>query len=627
MKSYLLITSAAISVLLSACCGSGKCGKVTPSPDMDAGAPLYIAVDNGLTKKTVSQGLTGKPDEKIKISPAAMVPLLSKEQKKYVDMPRKDRVAYFADAQKRQQMAAAGYYPLTVTLHADCLNSAPHGHTYTIAENQGFSPAITVTCKDSKNQQLEIGNLKIAQNYFWTVRCDLPGLLKPVSDIRTFSTEDKAPRLIKIDGVPNVRDLGGRIGLNGKRVRQGMIYRSAGLNDNAATKYKPLEKVLLDPAMKAEKAERDAIISTSQKEIKKKDIIQTVPCMIGKHWTAFRPQTTSVKPADYEKFGKLNSIPETFCGAKAEKVTANDQHCIVFPGKVAYRPAFLIQEFQAPQDGRMQIGLGGDWFYQVWVNGKKELDMMREGNFAFPISVSNVPLEIPVKKGKNVIAVSLLSGSASWTWCCGKPDKLLTHKQILEKRIELENKILKTMTKIPDGRIPGKNRLNDAAKAYVVNDLGWKSDIDLRSDPECFGMTGSPAGKSVEWFHYSSSGYAGMQSDFGKEAFSKVFRVFLDEKNYPIDFHCIAGQDRTGAVAFILNGLLGVSEDELYIDWEVTGFWNKDVNFNHKDRFDHLVKVFNAYPGKTLNGKIENYVLALGFTKDDIAKFRTIMLR
>ena len=43
--------------------------------------------------------------------------------------------------------------------------------------------------------------------------------------------------------------------------------------------------------------------------------------------------------------------------------------------------------------------------------------------------------------------------------------------------------------------------------------------------------------------------------------------MFLDPANYPIDFHCIAGQDRTGAVAFILNALLGVEEEELYLDW------------------------------------------------------------
>ena len=133
-------------------------------------------------------------------------------------------------------------------------------------------------------------------------------------------------------------------------------------------------------------------------------------------------------------------------------------------------------------------------------------------------------------------------------------------------------------------------------------------------------------GADVTWFHYSSSAYGGMQSDSGKAAFKKVFAVFLDERNYPIDFHCIAGQDRTGAVAYILNGLLGVDPEQLSLDWEVTGFWNKSASFNHGNLYDKLVAGFEKWPGGTVREKLENYVLSLGFTKTDIEKFRGLML-
>ena len=117
-----------------------------------------------------------------------------------------------------------------------------------------------------------------------------------------------------------------------------------------------------------------------------------------------------------------------------------------------------------------------------------------------------------------------------------------------------------------------------------------------------------------------------MSTARGREAFARVFRVFLDEKNYPVVFHCIAGQDRTGAVAFILNALLGVEEDELYRDWEATGFWNKNHWFNHRLRFNGLVRAFDKYPGKTIHERVEQYVLSLGFTKADLDRFRAIML-
>ena len=56
------------------------------------------------------------------------------------------------------------------------------------------------------------------------------------SPIAEFRTEDAAPRWIALDGrTANVRDLGGRRGLDGRKVRQGLVYRGQGLNDNSHT--------------------------------------------------------------------------------------------------------------------------------------------------------------------------------------------------------------------------------------------------------------------------------------------------------------------------------------------------------------------------------------------------------
>jgi len=105
-----------------------------------------------------------------------------------------------------------------------------------------------------------------------------------------------------------------------------------------------------------------------------------------------------------------------------------------------------------------------------------------------------------------------------------------------------------------------------------------------------------------------------------------VFRAFLDAERYPLVFHCIAGADRTGSLAFVLEALLGVDEDELYKDWEVTGFDKSKLDFRHETRFDKLVNGFDAYPGATIYDRVAAFVKSCGFTDADIARFREMML-
>ena len=181
--------------------------------------------------------------------------------------------------------------------------------------------------------------------------------------------------------------------------------------------------------------------------------------------------------------------------------------------------------------------------------------------------------------------------------------------------------------KTDDKWTPGRIRVDEATRKYATEVLGIKTDIDLRTDDECHGMTGSPLGAGVAWLHLPSAAYANFHRKKGRSKFAKVFRALLDESRYPLVIHCIAGADRTGSLAFTLEALLGVEEEELYRDWEVTGFSNKaKMAFRHETRLDLLVKGFDAYPGKTINERVEAFVVSCGFTAEDIARFRSIML-
>jgi 3',5'-cyclic AMP phosphodiesterase CpdA len=175
-------------------------------------------------------------------------------------------------------------------------------------------------------------------------------------------------------------------------------------------------------------------------------------------------------------------------------------------------------------------------------------------------------------------------------------------------------------------RGPGKTRIKPKTIEYIVETLGVKVDLDLRTAGEVFGMKGSPLGGKVKWMNVSSSEYAGIGSEKGRAAFVKDFRIFLDEENYPILFHCIAGADRTGSLACILNGLLGVEEDLLHRDWQYTWTGRKKPVKAPERRWNSLMSVFNSYEGNTLNERIERYVISCGFTQEDIERFRKLML-
>ncbi len=559
----------------------------------------------------------------------AVVPTLSDGQKAYLTLPRAERVKKFADPKFRPKMRALGYYPQPLKL--SWTNTAPEKAATAqkvelFRATDGQCVFATNFVSDAPYGSILVDNLEIARPYEWKVT------VGKTTATGHFTTEDMAPRLIRLPGVPNVRDLGGRVGLDGRRVKQGIVYRSAGLNDNASNVYytpEELEQVNPELAKRTkalvEEAEKWRVLEA--KLPTNAAALHVLPISLSANWTLFRPVLSRDEfPTNgVPSLEKLSSIPDEFLGAKGESFVLKSGDSHAFDMNTAKGPAILMQEVEAPEDGCIAITAGGDYWWQIRSNGAVVFDLVDAGNWRSPYTPTNYHVPVPVRKGRNLIVTVLFSGTGGWSWGWekyGGAAASLAHDKVREQEKIRET----TCGRVIKGRVKGRNRLNGAALAYALNTMGIRSDIDLRSDGECWGMTGSPLGNTVKWFHYSSGAYGGMQTNFGKAAFTNVFNVFLDEKNYPIDFHCIAGQDRTGAVAFIINGLLGVEEEELYRDWESTGFWNPSPSFNHERLFNHLYEGFKQWPGKTINERIEAYVLSLGFSKDDIAHLRDIML-
>lgn len=174
---------------------------------------------------------------------------------------------------------------------------------------------------------------------------------------------------------------------------------------------------------------------------------------------------------------------------------------------------------------------------------------------------------------------------------------------------------------------PGKTFLTEAARAEVLGTFGFRTDLDLRTDWECFGMTGSPLGADVTWVRIESSNYGGMRDAKAREAFARCFRTVNDARNLPLVFHCVGGADRTGSLAWILGGILGEREEDLYHDWELTVFTYDPLKFNHWNFIGGLTRMLDElYPNRTMQEQCVAYAKDCGVTDDEIAAFRKLML-
>lgn len=176
----------------------------------------------------------------------------------------------------------------------------------------------------------------------------------------------------------------------------------------------------------------------------------------------------------------------------------------------------------------------------------------------------------------------------------------------------------------------GKARLTEAQRAMLVDTLGIRTDIDLRADWECWGMKGSPLGDKVEWAHLSIGAYHLAEVKKGANPTNtmhhRIFRLIMDPKKRPVDFHCIAGRDRTGTVAVLTLAVLGVSEDDIVSDYLATPSCKPRDKWEPRIRKLIREKLMKRFPAETLAESAARYFVHIGFARADVEAFREQML-
>lgn len=191
---------------------------------------------------------------------------------------------------------------------------------------------------------------------------------------------------------------------------------------------------------------------------------------------------------------------------------------------------------------------------------------------------------------------------------------------------------------------------NECAESDAIlfrETLGIRTELDLRTaNADDGGQTKSVFGDDVRYVKASASQYFYQPVPNVKE----IFEVLGDEANYPILFHCNAGADRTGTVAFLVNGVLGVSYEDLTRDFELTSFseagkrWRSNIvngtftedGIMQQDEINYVAwqkmyqMIMENYKTEdgTLSSAIENFlVTACKVEQKDIDNLRKIMLQ
>ena len=176
----------------------------------------------------------------------------------------------------------------------------------------------------------------------------------------------------------------------------------------------------------------------------------------------------------------------------------------------------------------------------------------------------------------------------------------------------------------------------------LVNQLGIKSDIDLRkveagSDGtiETSGLTSSPLGSTVSYvncpMYYDGStviSHTSSEKDaYNKANIKKMFDYMANENNYPMVFHCTQGKDRTGAIAYLLESLLGVSNEDKARDYLFT---NMSSIGGGACKYNAITTGYNTilkkYSGETIQEQANSYLLDIGVTQENINKIKDILI-
>ncbi len=165
--------------------------------------------------------------------------------------------------------------------------------------------------------------------------------------------------------------------------------------------------------------------------------------------------------------------------------------------------------------------------------------------------------------------------------------------------------------------------MNAKGRHDFKDNLNVRAELDLRSESR---RKNSALGEDADFLL--------LPTDAGTKEMTKPNPTFPKELRWiiermkegkSVDWHCALGCDRCGAVSFLIEGLLGMSEIDLCRDFELSSF---KAGYNRpRSHVASMLRLIKGYaPGESLEKSFYAYWKKIGMTDEELQFFINFMI-
>lgn len=168
------------------------------------------------------------------------------------------------------------------------------------------------------------------------------------------------------------------------------------------------------------------------------------------------------------------------------------------------------------------------------------------------------------------------------------------------------------------------DRVTDEGRHEFVKNLGVRAELDLRAESR---LSSSPLGDEVDFIRLITDSYTGAISSRRHEYVRDLKWIIARlREDKAVNWHCAVGCDRCGTLSFLIEGLLGVGEEDLCRDYELSTFRGHKRWRSHKG-FRTMLPWIRSHGGSDdLAECFYNYWREGGMTEEELDFFRGYML-